>query len=220
MSAHVTSYLDAIAHLPSGATLTLTNVSWEEYEQLLQDLGEGSAVRVFYDHGWLEIVSPTGRHERSKDLIAYLVRAIADELEQDLESFGSTTFKEKELESGGEPDTCFYLQTAARVKGNNDLDLKTDPPPDVVVEVDVSHSSEKKLAFYRKLRVPEIWRYDGRRVVFYHLTESGYVEASASRALPLLTPDVLLQFLQQGEKEGQTPALRAFRKWVRQQLTG
>ena len=98
MSAHVTSYLDAIAHLPSGATLTLTNVSWEEYEQLLQDLGEGSAVRVFYDHGWLEIVSPTGRHERSKDLIAYLVRAIADELEQDLESFGSTTFKEKELE--------------------------------------------------------------------------------------------------------------------------
>ncbi len=201
MSAHVTSYLDAIAHLPSGATLTLTNVSWEEYEQLLQDLGEGSAVRVFYDHGWLEIVSPTGRHERSKDLIAYLVRAIADELEQDLESFGSTTFKEKELESGGEPDTCFYLQTAARVKGNND-------------------SSEKKLAFYRKLRVPEIWRYDGRRVVFYHLTESGYVEASASRALPLLTPDVLLQFLQQGEKEGQTPALRAFRKWVRQQLTG
>src|SRR2546426_10898948 len=129
MSAHVTSYLDAIAHLPSGATLTLTNVSWEEYEQLLQDLGEGSAVRVFYDHGWLEIVSPTGRHERSKDLIAYLVRAIADELEQDLESFGSTTFKEKELESGGEPDTCFYLQTAARVKGNNDLDLKADPPP-------------------------------------------------------------------------------------------
>src|SRR5947199_835097 len=115
MSAHVTSYLDAIAHLPSGATLTLTNVSWEEYEQLLQDLGKGSAVRVFYDHGWLEIVSPTGRHERSKDLIAYLVRAIADELEKDLESFGSTTFKEKELESGGEPDTCFYLQTAARV---------------------------------------------------------------------------------------------------------
>src|SRR5437867_12604004 len=105
MSAHVTSYLDAIAHLPSGATLTLTNVSWEEYEQLLQDLGEGCVVRVFYDHGWLEIVSAAGRHERSKDLIAYLVRAIADELEQDLESFGSTSVNGKELERGGEVGT-------------------------------------------------------------------------------------------------------------------
>src|SRR5215470_7934118 len=109
MSAQVTNYLDAIAHLPPGATLTLMDVSWQDYEQLLDDLGDGYAVRIFYDHGVLEIVSPSDKHENSKEFIQDLSRAMAEELEQDMESYGSTTFKSKKLESGGEPDTCFYI---------------------------------------------------------------------------------------------------------------
>src|SRR6266702_8590113 len=98
MTTQTANYLDAIAHLPAGGSLILNDVPWEEYEELLSDLGEGYAVRIAYDRGRLEIMSPTARHEMYKDLLLRLVDSLA-ETKGDLvlETRGSTTFKEKQL---------------------------------------------------------------------------------------------------------------------------
>ena len=180
MRTQTANYLDAMAHLPAGGTLILTEVPRTEYEQLLTDLGDDYPVRVSYDQGRLEIMTPSAKREKYKDLILRLADTAADELGCDLDSFGSTTFKQEQLAKGAEPDTCFYVQHAASVIGKDRIDLRADPPPDVVVEINVAHGSTSKLAIYASLGVPELWWYDERRLQIFHLTEQGYVEAPGS----------------------------------------
>src|SRR6266850_2803448 len=215
MTTQTANYLDAIAHLPAGGSLILNDVPWEEYEELLSDLGEGYAVRIAYDRGRLEIMSPTARHEMYKDLLLSLVRIVADEADLVLETRGSTTFKEKQLLQGAEPDTCFYVENAQRIIGKGDIDLAKDPPPDIIVEVDVSHQSTGKLSFYSAIGVPEIWRYDERQVQILHLVDGRYVEIPSSLSFPSLTDKVLTDALEQSKTEGQSAALRTFRQWLR-----
>lgn len=211
-------YLEAIKHLPEGGSLIVPNVSWQEYERLLDQLGDSNAVRVSYYRGRLEAMSPLPEYEIYKELLSHLGRAVADETGDDLESLGSTTFRKESLVGGTEPDTCFYVLNAQRIIGKNEIDLGQDPPPDVVVEIDITSSSTTKHEFYAGIGVPEIWRYDGARLQIFHLTEQGYVESSNSRAFPLLTADRLTQTLEQSKTEGQSAALRQFRKWLRKQL--
>jgi Uma2 family endonuclease len=207
--------LEAIEHLPSGSTLLVPDVTWEDYEELLSDLGEGYGVRIHYDRGNLSIMSPSAKHEKLKDLILHLAGALADELGCDLESFGSTTFKRRDLERGAEPDTCFYVQNAAAMAGKDQLDLSVDPAPDVIVEIDVGHASTGKLDFYRQLGVPELWRYEGEGVQILHLGPDGYVPAEASRAFPVLTRVALDRFLREGQSGPQRRALKSLREWIR-----
>src|SRR5215472_13173777 len=117
MSTETVDYLEAIAHLPPGGHLILHGVSWADYEELLTDLGEGYAVRIAYDRGRLEIMSPTARHEMYKELLLRMIDVLANKEGLVFESRGSTTFKEKELLQGAEPDTCFYLKNADRIIG-------------------------------------------------------------------------------------------------------
>jgi Uma2 family endonuclease len=219
MSTHVSdhpteSYLSAIAHLPPGGTLTLYDVSWAEYEQLLEELNDSNAVRISYDHGRLDVMSPSQYHEMYKDLLLRVALAVADHLGCDFESRGSTTFKAGQFEQGVEPDTFFYIQNAARIIGRRRLDLFRDPPPDVIVEIDVSHGSRSRFDFYARIGVPEIWLYDERRAQIYHLQENEYIEATNSRAFPPLTAEVLTQCLEQSKTAGQSAALRSFRAWL------
>jgi Uma2 family endonuclease len=110
MPTQTAEYVDAIEHLPAGSTLVIPDVSWPDYERLLEELGEGYAPRVWYDEGRLEVVTPSGKHERAKDFILRLVQVIAEDLRIPLETAGSTTYKQKALRKGAEPDTCFYVQ--------------------------------------------------------------------------------------------------------------
>ena len=209
------TYIEAIRHLPLGSALIVPDVSWAEYEDLLAELGEGYAVRVTYDQGRLEIVSPSQKHEKWNRFVGAIARVLATEFGTDLENFGSTTFKHQALQQGAEPDTCFYVQHAARVIGRDELDLAVDPPPDVVVEIDVSHSSKRKLTFYAKLGVPEVWRYDGRRASMYQRSGTGYTEVPASLAFPAFTAERLTALLGQLKIEGQQTILEAFRRSLR-----
>jgi Uma2 family endonuclease len=214
MTTYATSYLDAIAHMPAGGKLILYNVTWEEYEQLLDELKD-RALRVSYIRGRLEIMSPSLPHERPKEMLLQLARVVADEMDLTLETAGSTTFKDEQLAMGAEPDTCFYVQNAQSVIGKDSIDLMTDPPPDVVVEIDIWSESTGKMGFYAAIGVPEFWRYDKRQLRIYHLSEQGYVEAPASLAFPLLTGEALTRFLEQSKTAGQSATLRAFREWLR-----
>jgi len=210
--------LKAIRHLPEGGALTLQDVSREDYEQLLADLGDSNRVRVSYDHGRLEVMSPLPIHEMFKELILRIADAYSLITGCELESLGSTTFNPGTFDQGAEPDTCFYVQNAARIIGKRKIDLSIDPAPDVAVEIDISSDSTNKLMIYQSLGVPEVWIYNERRLRIYHLTDQGYLEAPNSMAFPLLTAGTLTEALEKSKTEGQSAALRSFRQWLESNL--
>jgi Uma2 family endonuclease len=139
---------------PPEQRVLLQNVTWKTYEDLLIANQENSAARLTYDRGLLEIVSPSAEHENLKELVSLLVNVVAAELDIDIEGFGSTTFRRADVERGFEPDACFHIEHARRVRGKARLDLEEDPPPDLVIEVDITSSSTEKLHLrgYRRTR--------------------------------------------------------------------
>jgi Uma2 family endonuclease len=212
----VEDYLSAIEHLPDGVMLRLEHISWDDYEQLLEDLILWPGMRVSYDHGRVEIMSPTSEHEEYKGFILRLVHVLTEEANIILEARGSSTIKQKRLRKGAEPDECFYVQNANAIIGKRTIDLNVDPPPDVIVEIDITSESLSKFPIYAAFGVPEIWRYDGQQAWMYRLIDQDYVEIESSIALPILTPPVLVEFLELSKTHGQSVALAAFRLWVRE----
>ena len=212
MGTRTADHLDAIAHLPDGATLVIHQVTWDEYEGLLDDLSERPNLRVSYDRGRLEIVSPTPEHEKYARFIDSVVRALADRLTLNVEMVGSATWKRRSLARGAEPDACYYVRNANRVIGKRQIDLESDPPPDIVVKIDVTNESLSKFPIYAALAVPEIWRYDGGTALFYELAGGTYRDISESRFFLGLSPAILAAALEQSKSEGQTAALAAFRR--------
>jgi Uma2 family endonuclease len=218
MSTLTTSYLDIVERLPAGAMLRLHNVGWDEYERLLSQMDTLPGRRVSYDRGRLVIMSPSLEHEEYKETIYSLVRALSEELGVTLESRGQATFKRKLLRQGAEPDTCFYVQNASRLIGKRKIELGTDPPPDVVVEIDTTNESLDKFRIYAALGVPEIWRYDGEQAYFYRLAGAEYEAIENSLAFASLAATDLARFVGLSKTEGQTAALAAFREEVRARL--
>ena len=214
MSARTADYMDAIAHLPEGATLRLPDIGWNEYEELLNEMADRPGVRVSYDAGRVEIMSPLPEHEEYKEFIIKLVYVLSEVMGLTLENRGSATYKWRRGAKGVEPDTSFYVQNASRIIGQRTIDLEVDPPPDVTVEIDTTNESLSKFHIYTALGVPEIWRYDGHQAYIYHLADENYAEATTSRAFPKLTAAALTEFLEQSKTQGQTAALVAFRQWL------
>jgi len=132
-----------------------------------------------------------------------------------LEKFGSTTWKRRRLKKGTEPDTCFYVANAARVVGKHKIDLDSDPPPDIAVEIDTTNESRAKFPIYAALGVPEIWHYDGKQVELYKLKGGSYVRTNASDFLAGLSAALLTEFLKTSKPQSQTAALRLFRERIR-----
>lgn len=163
----------------------------------------------------LEIMSPSPEHEAYNRSIALLVEAVAEELSIDVYDLGSTTFRSEDLERGFEPDSCFYIRNEERVRGKNRIDLTVDPPPDLVIEVDITSPSINKLPIYARLEVPEVWRYDGKNLEILKLEDNGYVEVSESAALPSLTSSVLAGLVERSKSLRRTVWLREVREAAR-----
>ncbi|KAF0188449.1 MAG: hypothetical protein FD167_6206, partial [bacterium] len=136
--------------------IVLYNISWTTYESLLRDLSSQSAPHLTYDQGILEIMSPLPPHERINRITALIVEVLAEELNIDVDSLGSTTFKREDLERGFEPDSCFYIKNESAIAGKDEIDLNIDPPPDLIFEVDITSPSIAKLPIYAHLGVPEV----------------------------------------------------------------
>src|SRR5688572_26565724 len=118
----------------------LHGVSWQLYEMLLNEIGD-QHIYITYDEGSLELMSPSPTHERWKKVIGAMIELMAIEMGRPCEMLGSTTFRRQDLEKGLEPDECYYFENAERVRGKSEIDLRRDPPPDLVVEMDVTHRS-------------------------------------------------------------------------------
>ncbi|QIR36914.1 Uma2 family endonuclease [Tolypothrix sp. PCC 7910] len=192
--------------LTPGSQIMISNLSWQDFEQILTDLGEKRSSRVTYYRGILEIMSPLALHERPHRIIADIVKAILDIQKRDWEDFGSTTLKSPEI-AGIEPDTCFYIKNADRVQGCTNLDLTEYPPPDLAIESDVT--SKTTLDAYEAMGIPEVWIYRTKQLKIYLLSNEGYVEASISPIFPdLPLTEVIPQMVQKAIDRGTSKMLR------------
>jgi Uma2 family endonuclease len=200
---------------PTTQPILLEGVSWATYECLLADFGDSHAARVAYDRGTLEIMSPSYVHEQLNSLIAMLVSVVATEMDIDFENAGSTTFKRADVGRGFEPDSCFYLQHIAAVRGKRTIDLATDPPPDLVVEIDITHPSLDKLPIYATLGVPEVWRATEERVVVYQRTSDGYTVVDQSTVLPGLAAAEIQDWLAVSEQTSRAAWMKQVQAWAR-----
>ena len=206
-----------IVKSPAEQRVVLHNVSWETYERLLAEHADNSAPRFAYDRGELEIMSPNPEHERTNRRIAQLVLAVADEMGITAEDLGSTTFRREDLERGFEPDSCFYMSNEEAIRGKDRIDLTVDPPPDLVIEVDITSPSLDKLSIYASMRVPEVWRYDGRKASILILGGEHYAETARSAALRPLTSEILSRFIEESKTLERRTWIRKVREWAREQ---
>jgi Uma2 family endonuclease len=203
--------------VPPGHRVLLHDVSWQEFELILEDLGERRATRLAYHQGTLEIVAPLPKHEQTKVVVSNLLVVLLDELDMDWEPLGSTTFRRKEMAAEVEPDDCFYIKNHALMIGKERIDLKVDPPPDLAIEIDLT--SKTQLSAYEALGVPEIWRYENYKLQISLLQDGKYVESQTSLVFPNFpVVEGISQFLDFSRTAGTRPALKAFRRWVKEQL--
>ncbi|NJR38352.1 MAG: Uma2 family endonuclease [Leptolyngbyaceae cyanobacterium CSU_1_4] len=203
--------------VPPGHRVLLHNLTWQEFELILEDLGERRATRLAYHQGTLEIVAPLPKHEQTKVVISNLLVVLLDELDLNWEPLGSTTFRRKEMAAGIEPDDCLYIKNHALMIGKERIDLNVDPPPDLAIEVDVA--SKTQLSAYEALGVPEIWRYESHQLKISLLQNGEYVESQTSLTFPNFPViEGISRFLDFSRTAGTRPALKAFRQWVKEQL--
>jgi Uma2 family endonuclease len=166
--------------LSPGSVVTIPNISWLEFESILQELGEKRRTRIAYSNSTLEIMVPLLEREIPKDLISDIVKILLKSAGRRYEPFGSTTFK-REGAAGVEPDACFYILNYQRMINRRRL-LPDDPPPDLAIETDVT--SKTTIDAYKIIGVPEVWVYDSGRLRIYLLQDGEYVESDMSPNFP------------------------------------
>lgn len=210
--------MSTVAPAPDEQRLALSGISWSKYENLLQ-VFEGRHIHLTYRCGEIEFRTVSMRHERAKKILARLIEALTEEWNVAIAGLGNTTYKREDLERGLEPDECWYIQHEEQMRNRDEIDLTIDPPPDLVVEVEVSRSVMDRMEIYARLGVPEVWRYDGENLTYCVLDEAGdYIEAATSRSFPQLESASLAGFLQRRGKMSETELVKSFRQWVRETL--
>jgi Uma2 family endonuclease len=205
---------------PAEHRVILHNTSWGTYERLMEERGESRVPRFTYDRGELEIMSPSTEHESIAYYIGLLVAVFAEEAGVDLYGAGSTTFDREDLGRGFEPDACFYVQNAERVRGKPRIDLRLDPQPDLVIEVDITSPSLDKFPIYARASIPEIWRHDGERLAIFEMRGEEYVDVAESRTLSPLTSEAISSFIEQSSSLDIVTWMRRVREWSRSNITG
>jgi Uma2 family endonuclease len=195
--------------------LLLSGIDWPTYTRLLRAFDERRHLRITYDRGTLEITTLSPQHERFKHLLWLLVLALAEGFALPVAGFGSMTFRRRGQRRGLEPDECFWIQHEAAVRGRDQIDPRTDPAPDLVIEVDITRSSLNRLAIYGRMNVPEVWRHDGQALTILARQADGtYAAVTHSLAFPRVTPADVEGFLALRGQQDETSIVRQAREWA------
>jgi Uma2 family endonuclease len=196
----------------------IEGVSWQEYEAMLEWAGD-RPLRITYDHGRLELMSPLVSHEQLKKSLGAIVELLLEELGISFCTIGSMTMRRQDLKRGLEPDDCFYIKRFRAVEGRKELDFNVDPPPDLVIEIDITSSSIDRIELYASLKVPEVWRFDGQQLHFLKLSRaSKYSPTPLSSMIPGAAATDIGEWLRRSFGNDQLLFRRAFRAWVRKTL--
>jgi Uma2 family endonuclease len=205
--------------LAPGSRITIADVTAEEFAAILTELGEHRALRLTYYQNKLELRMPSEDHEVITRMIDAMISILCEELGLNLKTIGSTMLKSR---SGApEADNAYYIQNEPQVRGKT-VDLTQDPPPDLVVEVDITHSDINKKELYQSMGIPEFWSYDGKRslLTFYGLQDGVYQEQALSPTFSVIDRTTLKGFIDRCQQAGELPAKRWFRAWVQTSRLG
>jgi Uma2 family endonuclease len=197
----------------------LHNISWSTYEGLLRDHPDAASPRFTYDRGDLLIMVTSPEHEKINRTLNLLVDLLAEEFQVQSCAFGSTTYKRKDLKRGFEPDACFYFKNEERMRGKKRLNLAVEPPPELVVEIDVSSPSLKKLPLFASFGISEVWRFDGQVLEILVLQDGEYCRSETSLALPRVTSEAITGLLHESFKIGRLEWIKKVRAWAQEQRT-
>lgn len=193
----------------------LRGLSWAGYLQILAALPQSRGSRLTYDDGVLEITAPLEDHEFAGRLIERFILTLVELMGLRIKTMGSTTMNFPQLRKGAQPDNTYYIQNQPIVKGRN-IDFIQDPPPDLIVEVDITHTDIAKNQFYTSLGVPEFWRFNGKVCRIYQLQDGVYVEVETSPTFPIIPKEQLYTFPEIA-KEDEIEAVQALRSWWQEQ---
>jgi len=204
----------ATAQEPSGCAV-LHGVSWEFYERFLEEFDQRRIPHSFVN-GELRVMSPSSRHESPKKWIAQLVEALTEELGVPRRSIGSLTMKLGMEEKGAEPDEGYLFANAPALEGKRDYDVHSDPPPDLLIEIDVTSPSLNRLPVYAALGAPEVWVYDGKTLtVGLRKDDESYAVSETSKTFPTLPMTEFAGWIEKAYETDETAWIRSFREWVR-----
>jgi Uma2 family endonuclease len=202
-------------NVPPGQHIILHDISWAEFERILVELGDRRSTKIAYQHGTIELMTPLPEHKTNKVIIGDFIKALLEELDLEFCSLGSTTFQHPLLDRGIEPDDCFYIKNEALIRGKLRLDLTIDPPPDLVLEIDITSRTHPDI--YAALGVPELWRFDGNGQLQINLLEADkYIRSDFSPTFPNLDlVTILPDYLARSRQEGRNQLMKEFRRWIR-----
>jgi Uma2 family endonuclease len=199
--------------------VAIHDIDWKGYCTLIRLRGERSVPRMVYLDGTVWLMSPTFPHERRSKRLGWIVEVIVEELDIPCTPAGSTTFRRRAKRGGVEGDQTYYLANEERIRGKDKLHLKTDPPPDLAIEVVHSHDADAAIEVYRRFKVPEVWVCDEDELRILVLQANGrYAQSSNSAALPFLSAAEVYDWVRRPYATQEMEWLKAFRRWVRRTL--
>ena len=195
--------------LPPGAVVRLP-ATWQEYQILSQQRGDRSIPRMKYRNGEVFLMSPLPKHGRDAHLIANVITTLLDCTGREYDAFTPVTMELPE-ESGIEPDYCFYIDNWEAVSGKERINWSVDPPPDLVLEIDVTSYSD--VNDYLPYRVPEVWLFRKKQLLIYQLQGAEYVLQTQSKYFPEINlQDAVARCLQIAYQRNTSAAIRDLRQ--------
>jgi Uma2 family endonuclease len=196
--------------LPPGSEVTLHYQTWADYEALLASRRDDAAIKIrFNGHTQqIKLMAPMAGHGNRIDTLVDLVKALLRHQNRDWHSYDPVTLK-KLREAGAEPDACFYIANWRAVLGKDRIDLATDPPPDLAIEMDMTSLTD--LAVYQTLAVPEVWIYREGLLSIHVMTADGYEDRSSSPTFPSVDVKKLVpEYVEKAWADGSSVAMREF----------
>jgi Uma2 family endonuclease len=199
--------------------VVLRDIGWKGYTTLLKVRGERSIPRMVYLDGSLLLLSPSYFHGRLKELLGCFIMTLVAELEIPSVMAGSTTFRRRAKRGGVEGDQTYYLANLDRIRGKKKISLKVDPPPDLAIEVVVSHDADDAVEVYRRFRVPEVWICDENQLTILVLQPDGqYVPSERSHAFGFLTASETHSWVSRSQDSSDTAWIIDLRRWIAEVL--
>ncbi|HEY8667984.1 MAG TPA: Uma2 family endonuclease [Tepidisphaeraceae bacterium] len=199
---------------PTEQRFILDHADWDLYESLLRGVAD-QHVFLTFDRGRLELMSPSWKHDLRSRRIALLVMILAEELDVPIIGGGSTTFRSEGADAGLEPDQCFYVQQVDAIRGKDEIDLASDPPPDLAIEVEITQRLSQREAVYARLGVPELWRDDGQTLRIFLLQPDGtYQQSDRGHAFQSITATALTALLNAAHQQDDITWTRSCRQWI------
>jgi len=196
-------------HLPPGSVMRMPG-TWQDYCALRDSRGDGSIPRIKFRNGEILLMSPLPRHGREAHLLARVVEILLDSENRNYEAFTPITMDIPEV-GGIEPDYCFYIDHWQAAAGKDRIHWQADPPPDLVIEIDVSTYTAAE--DYAPYGVPEVWLFQKSGLKIYALHGETYELQASSRYFPAIDlPALLTQVLQNAATQGTGLALRTLRQ--------